>query len=168
MYGTGTATPVAGTYSFGNYYDVHSFALNQSAWDALTNASGAGGSDNFTFGSTLTANSNDDAYLFSGGTFATLDVQVSDTAPVPEPSTWAMGILMLVGLGLVARRRAGRDNAAGSPGGVGSVQSMKATQRRGWVALWCVATDRYEPDSPHPTSPGGGGVRPVGELCSSM
>jgi hypothetical protein len=45
----------------------------------------------------------DGSYLFDNGTFAVRPVDL--TAPVPEPSTWAMLILGFASIGFVAYRR---------------------------------------------------------------
>ena len=50
----------------------------------------------------------DGSYLFDNGTFAVRPVDL--TAPVPEPSTWAMLILGFASIGFVAYRRSRKDH----------------------------------------------------------
>ena len=88
---------------------VGSFLLAIDNWTGLANTIGNGATDRLVFGSDQTSNLG--AFSFTGYTGATqFDLgggyyEIVPTSPVPEPGTYAAGLLTLLALGWHQRRR---------------------------------------------------------------
>ena len=82
----------------------------------------AGGYDYnlFSYGSAYYLSSNNPAGVYSPGEAITFSDPVQSATAAPEPSTWAMMLLGLAGLGLAARRQARGRKAAPAAQAIGA------------------------------------------------